>query len=59
MWPYFIFLMVWFASVGCVVWWVTRRVLPSIEREMDEQGLNDVQKQMILTKAMYPPKFRK
>lgn len=39
--------------------WIIKRVIPGLIKEMDEQGLNDIQKQMVLNKAVFPPKFHR
>lgn len=39
--------------------WIIKRVIPGLIEEMDKQGLNDIQKQMVLNKAVFPPKFHR
>jgi hypothetical protein len=54
-----VFIIVWFICAVVVVLWVTKKIVPEIEREMDEQGLNEIQKRLIISKAVFPPKFHK
>jgi flagellar biogenesis protein FliO len=54
-----VFLLLWLVGVTLVVAWVLKKVMPEIRREMDRQGLNEIQQQMIITKAVFPPKFHK
>lgn len=56
---YLIILGLWFVFVGLLALWIVKRVIPGVVKEMDEQGLNDIQKQMVLNKAMFPPRFRR
>lgn len=50
-------LVLWAGTFIGIACWVVKRVIPSLLKEMEEQGLNDIQKQLILTKAVFPPKF--
>lgn len=52
-------MVVWLLGMVVTALWVVRRVIPGLIKEMDEQGLNDIQKQMVLNKAMFPPRFRR
>lgn len=54
-----IFIAVWFVGMVGVVLWITKKVIPEIEQDMDARGLNEIQKRLIISKAMFPPKFHK
>jgi hypothetical protein len=56
---YLIILGLWFGFVGFTVLWIVKRVIPGIVKEMNEQGLNEIQQKMVLNKAVFPPKFHK
>lgn len=52
-------LTLWVGSFVGTAFWVVKRVIPGLIKEMDNQGLNDIQKQMVLNKAVFPPKFHR
>jgi hypothetical protein len=48
-------------AIGYVVatLWIVFRVIPGIHEELDRQGLDEMQKQRLLVKAVFPPRFHK
>jgi hypothetical protein len=39
--------------------WILFKVIPGIHEELDRQGLDDMQKQRLLVRAVFPPRFHK
>lgn len=56
---YLLILGLWFGFVGLMALWIVKRVIPSIVKEMNDYGLNEIQQKMLLNKAVFPPKFHK
>ncbi len=49
----------WILGVLTIALWLTKRVIPSLLREMEQNGVTEAQRRVIMTKTMFPPRFRR
>ncbi len=52
-------LIFWVLGILTIATWLAKRVIPSLLREMEQNGINEAQRRVIMTKTMFPPRFRR
>jgi hypothetical protein len=58
-WAVITLMVIWIVGVISFGVWLFKKAIPNIHKMLDASNLTDIQKQQLLSKTMFPPRFRK